>query len=164
VRNVWVKTYSQPTNQPHSLQGAKCLTKQVVPPTQSPQTKGKTVKAGQGSRCAHIAQVLPPAKMQAHYQKISVPATPQGYIKVAQLHKTILAKKHSVPGLTISKMVKAIGSDRAASPPANPIAQPYYLPNRHRVVNGWLATPQGLQAIASGQWDKAPKPPTVKTV
>jgi hypothetical protein len=102
--------------------------------------------------------------LQNHYAKISVTATPQGYIKVAQLHKTILAQKHKIAGLTISKMVKAIGSDRASNPPSNPIAQPYYLPNRHRVVNAWLATPQGLQATATGNWDNAPKPPTIKTV
>lgn len=126
--------------------------------------KGTTIKAGMGKRCAHIQQTLPPAKQAAHYKSVTVAQTPNGFIKVAQLHKTIVANKHKYPGLTVSKMVKAIGTDRAVNAPTNPIAQPYYLPNRHRVVNGWLATPAGLQAIATGQWDKAPTPPKVKTV
>lgn len=127
-------------------------------------TKGATIKAGHGTRCAAIQKQFTPQQLQTHYKKISVAAMPKGFIKVAALDKAVKANAHNVPGLTISKMVNAIGKDRANNPPANPIAQPYYLPNRHRVVHGWLATPAGLQAIATGQWDKAPTPPKVQTI
>ena len=127
-------------------------------------TKGATVKAGMGIRCAHIAQKYTPAQLQAHYKSRSVASTPKGYITVGALDKVVKAQKHKVPGLTISKMVKAFGRDRASAPPAHPIAQVFYLPNRHRVINAWLATPAGLQAIATGQWAKAPAPPKVATI
>ena len=127
-------------------------------------TKATAQKAGQGSRCQHIASKFTPAQMQAHYKAHSVAAIPKGFIKVAALDKAVKANKHKVPGLTISKMVAAMGRDRASNPPVNPIAKPYYLPNRHRVIHAWLATPAGLNAIATGQWDKAPKAPVVKTI
>ena len=102
--------------------------------------------------------------MQTHYAKRSVAVTPKGFITVGSLHKTIVAQKHNVPGLTISKMVKGFGTDRAANPPINPIMQVFYLPNRHRVINGWLATKPGLQAMATGNFDNAPAQPKVQTI
>lgn len=127
-------------------------------------TKAATVKAGQGSRCTHMAQALPAAKMQAHYKRISVVAMPTGFVKVATFTKLVANNKHKIAGLTVAKVVKAIGTDRATGPLANPICQPYYLPNRHRVVHGWLATQAGLQAIATGNYATAPTPPKVQTV
>ena len=127
-------------------------------------TKGKTIAAGHGTRCAAMQQQFTPANLQKHYAKISVAITPQGFITVSNLHKTIVAKKHNVPGLTIAKMVKGFGTDRAATPPVHPIMQVYYLPNRHRVINGWLATTPGLQAMATGNFDNAPTPPKVQTI
>jgi len=127
-------------------------------------TKGATIKAGMGSRCAHIAQQYTPAQLAQHYKKLSVASMPKGFIKLAVLDKKVKAQKHNVAGLTITKMVNAIGKDRANKPPAHPIAQPYYLPNRHRVVNAWLATPAGLKAIATGNFSGAPTPPKVSTI
>lgn len=127
-------------------------------------TKATTLKVGHGSRCAAIQKQFTAAQLQTHYAKISVATTPKGYIKVAALNPIVKANMHKVPGLTISKMVKSIGTDRGSKPPLHPIAQPYYLPNRHRVVHPWLATPAGLQAIATGNWDKAPTPPKVQTI
>lgn len=127
-------------------------------------TKGKTIAQGHGSRCAAMQQKFTPAQLQTHYQKISVPAMPKGYIKVATFKQLVPANVHKVAGLTIAKVVKAIGTDRGANPPVHPVAQPYYLPNRHRIVFGWLGTPAGLQAIATGNFDNAPTPPKPKTV
>jgi hypothetical protein len=95
-------------------------------------------------------------QLQAHYTTLTG-NVPQGYVTVASLHKTIVAQAHKYPGITVSKMVRAIGGDRALLPPANPVCKPVYN-GRQRWVNGWLATPQGLQAIATGNYGKAPKP------
>ena len=128
-------------------------------------SKSKTIAAGHGARCATMQKrFTTAAAMQTHYAKIRVAAMPKGFITVGSLHKTIVAQKHNVPGLTISKMVRAFGTDRAANPPAHPIAQVYYMPNSHRVIHGWLGTPAGLQALATGQWGKAPAAPKVQTV
>lgn len=127
-------------------------------------TKSKTLAAGCGTRCATIAAQYTPAQLAQHYKKLSVAVTPPNFIKVGALDKVVKNAKHKVAGLTITKMVNAIGKDRGNLPPKHPIAQPYYLPNRHRVVHKWLATPAGLQAIATGNFDKAPKAPTVNTI
>lgn len=128
-------------------------------------TKGKTIAQGHGARCANIqAQFKAAGSMQAHYKKLSVAVIPKGFITVGALDKKVKAQAHSIAGLTISKMVKGFGTDRASKPPAHPIMQVYYLPNRHRVIHGWLATTQGLNAIASGNFSQAPKPPTVQTI
>ena len=127
-------------------------------------TKGASVKNLHGTRCAAMQAQFTPAKLQTHYAKISVAVTPQGFITVGNLHKVIVAKKHNVPGLTIAKMVKGFGTDRASKPPVHPIMQVYYLPNRHRVINGWLATSAGLQAMATGNFSAAPTQPKISTI
>lgn len=127
-------------------------------------TKVATVQAGQGNRCAHMATRLPAAKMQAHYKKISVASIPTGYVKLATFKPLVANNKHKIAGLTVAKVVKSVGTDRATGPLANPICQPYYLPNRHRIVHGWLATQAGLTAIATGNFSGAPTPPKVQTI
>ena len=127
-------------------------------------TKAATLKSGVGSRCQHMQTVLPATKMQAHYKRISVTTMPKGYVKVATFTGLVKSNAHNIAGLTVAKVVKAIGTDRATGPLANPICQPYYLPNRHRVVHGWLATQAGLQAIATGNFSGAPTPPKVATI
>ncbi len=120
-------------------------------------TRNASQTAGVGHKCATIAAQYTPAQLQAHYASITG-AVPQGYITVATLDKAIKANKAKYPGLTISKMVKAIGGDRALNAPAHPICKPIY--NGQRYVHGWLATPQGLQAIATGNYAGAPAPAT----
>ena len=127
-------------------------------------TKGATVKAGHGARCAAMQKKFTVQQWQAHYKKISVATTPKGYVKVATFKPLVKSNVHKIAGLTVSKVVKAIGTDKGANPPVHPIAQPYYLPNRHRVVHPWLATQAGLTAIATGNFSNAPTPQPVKTI
>lgn len=120
-------------------------------------TREKSVTAEIGHRCdTLIAQGWSGEKLDAHYATVTG-AVPDGYIKVADLHRTIDRKKAGIPGLTVSKMVRAIGRDRALEGPAHPIARPIYDSRRVRWVNQWLATVPGLKAIASGDFSKAPK-------
>ena len=118
-------------------------------------TRATTVTAGIGHKCAQLQATYTPAQLQAHYASVTG-NVPQGYIPLATLDKTVKAKKHAIPGLTISKMVKAIGGDRALNAPVHPICAPVYN-GRQRWVNGWLATPAGLTAIATGNYAKAPQ-------
>ena len=124
-------------------------------------TKAQTQTQGHGKRCATVQALVNNGNA---LPKQYVASMPKGFIKVAQLHKVIISKKASIAGLTIAKMVKAIGTDKGIYPPIAPIAQVYYLPNGHRVVNQWLSTTAGLQAIASGNYSNAPKAPKVQTM
>lgn len=110
-----------------------------------------------GHRCERLLEAGWDAEsLSKHYAKVTVTEVPDGYIKLAELHKKVKAAQHKVPGLTISKMVKAIGRDRGLEAPSHPIATPVYDTRKHRWVNGWLATAAGLKAIATGDWSKAP--------
>ena len=127
-------------------------------------TKGATVKVGHGARCAAMQKQFTANQLQAHYKNISVASMPQGYVKVATFKPLVKSNAHKIAGLTVSKVVKVIGTDRASGAIAHPICQPYYLPNRHRVVHGWLATQAGLTAIATGNFSNAPNPKPVQTI
>ena len=115
----------------------------------------KSIKAGVGHTCAANAAAKTPAQWQQHAAAHTATAIPKGYVKLATFKQIIPANAHKIPGLNINKLVKAIGRDKAAKPPVHPIAKPTYV-NNVRYVHGWLATPAGLAAIASGNWDKAP--------
>jgi hypothetical protein len=119
-------------------------------------TREKSVKAEIGHRCdTLIAEGWTGEKLTKHYAKVTG-AIPEGYIKVADLHRKIDDQKANIVGLTVSKMVKAIGKDRAIEGPAHAIATPIYDNRRTRWVNPWLATKDGLTAIATGDFSKAP--------
>jgi len=110
-------------------------------------TNPTTASAGIGHLCA---KGLPA-------NRVVVASIPAGYITLANLGRTLRAQKATIAGLTISKLVRAIGNDKGTAQPANPIAQPLYC-NGQRYVNPWLGTKAGLQAIASNNWAKAPAP------
>lgn len=95
-------------------------------------------------------------KLAVHYAK-ATGTIPEGYVTVASLDRLIKNKRHAYPGLTITRMVNAIGKDRAVDPPLHPIARPIYDARRWRWINEWLTTDAGLKAIASGDFSKAPK-------
>lgn len=108
----------------------------------------------------HNAQLKTPAQWQAHYAKITRPTVPTGYVKLATFKPLVKSMVATIPGLTVTKVVNAIGRDKGAKPPAHPIAQPIYV-NNVRYVNPYLATKAGLTCIATGQWAKAPQPKPV---
>ena len=139
--------------------------KVVVPETEVVKCRGcgktlssaEAIKAGVGGLCAqHDANGLDAQALQAHRLSMTVNTAPDGFIKLAVLDKLVKAKRATMPGLTITRMVNAIGKDRGLVPPLHEIARPVYLPNGHRWVNGWLATKPGLEAIRTGDFSKAP--------
>lgn len=114
---------------------------------------GKPVKAGKncGALCAaRLASGQTATQIVARKQQLSVAVAPAGYVSVASLHK--LCVQNFVP---VSKMVKAMGGDRAMYPVAHPICTPCYTP-QGRYVHGWLGTKQGLQALLTGNFSSAP--------
>lgn len=120
-------------------------------------TREQSLEAGMGHRCETLReQGWTGEKLQKHYAKLRTDEVPEGYVKVADLHRKINSKKATIPGLTVSKMVRAIGKDRAIEGPAHPIAKPVYDQRNHRWVDGWLMTDEGLKAIATNDWSKAP--------
>ena len=128
-------------------------------------TKASAQVAKQGGLCAaHTAAGRTAQTIAQHRQSLTVAVAPQGYITLANLGRTIRAKAHLYPGLTVTKLVNAIGKDAALLPPVHPIAQPVYTPNGWRWVNPWLGTAAGLKALQLGQWGKAPKPTFVLPV
>lgn len=125
---------------------------------------GKTLKSeasltkGIGHRCDTLReQGWTSQKLQAHYAEITAAAPPEGYVKLATFHQLVKKHREKIPGLTVSKVVKAIGKDRGIEKPLHPIARPVYVGGRKtRWVHPWLATAAGLKAIASGDFSKAP--------
>ncbi|KKK66707.1 hypothetical protein LCGC14_2961390, partial [marine sediment metagenome] len=126
-------------------------------------SKSNTLKAGHGMRCAAIQKKFgSPTKALAQRVRLTLPGIPPGYIKTAALHKHIVAQ--ALAGKTmckVSSMVRAFGTDKGYNAPTHPIAQFYYIVgNRARYISAWCGTPAGLQAMASGDFGKAPTPPT----
>lgn len=120
-------------------------------------TRTKSIETGIGHRCdSLIAQGWTGEKLRKHEASQTGPI-PEGYVKLTTFHQIVPAKAHKIAGLTISKVVKTVGKDRAVEPPLHPIAKPIYDSRRTRWVNPWLATDAGLKAIATGDFSKAPK-------
>ena len=122
-------------------------------------TREQSIAETIGHRCETLLKRGYDAKKLARHYAENTGTIPEGFIKVADLDRKIKTHRASgkYPGLAISKMVKAIGKDRAVDPPLHPIAKPIYDVRRHRWVDAWLATPAGLKAIASGDFSKAPE-------
>lgn len=123
-----------------------------------------TVKKGVGHLCERlIDRGYTPEKLVARKVELTSNSVPEGYIKVADLHRIIAANKAKYPGLSVNRMVTAIGRDRCLTGAVHPIAQPIYVGNT-RWVHGWLKTAAGLKAIASLDFSKAPKVDPVETL
>ena len=122
----------------------------VTPTLVCPKCGKPTPKSGGiGHRCLQVQ-----AAAGKTYYVYGQP--PVGYISLQncwQLQKAHHAKS-PVAGFTKSKLVQAIGTDRGILPPAHAICTVYFA--GQRFVHPWLATVLGMQAIASGNYSKAP--------
>jgi hypothetical protein len=118
---------------------------------------------GLGHRCASLtAAGLTPELLAEIRKELTVDSVPSGYMKVADLHRLIDTKKAEVKGLSVNRMVVAMGRDRVSAKPLHPICKPVYDSAGVRWVSKWLATPAGLKALASYDFSKAPKVATVE--
>ena len=132
---------------------------------------GKPVKAGAsvanacGTRCNKLlAQGVNAQAIASAKQAYCVQTIPAGFITIAALHKAIANNPQH--GASVSAMVKATGGDRpylnisvkGIGKFANAICVPLIAQgSKTRMLPAWLATPQGMQAIASGNFTNAPK-------
>lgn len=144
----------QPTAQPLVGYVPQAQTPASVPPTVcticgKPIAKPGTLQAGMGHRCAMVQA----AQGKSFYLYAQPPTTHT--LTVAKLHTIINAHKAQVPGLSVAKMVKAIGTDKGLQPPVHPVCQVYFM--GQRFVHNWLGTMAGLQAIATNNYSNAPK-------
>jgi hypothetical protein len=106
--------------------------------------RDKSVEQEAGDYCEHLREDLgyTTETLMAHRATMSAPTAPEGYIKVADLHKICEAA-----GIPVNRMVNAIGRDRGLSAPIDPRFRPVYVKGT-RWVDGWCATKEGLAMIA----------------
>lgn len=91
--------------------------------------------------------------------RITVEALPKGYLKLAGIRAKIASLKKSGKAVpAVNRVVTAIGRDCGYKSPLHPICTPVYFMGA-RYVHPWLFTEQGLKAISSGDFSKAPKGP-----
>jgi hypothetical protein len=124
-------------------------------------TNAASIGNAQGHKCAQLQANYTAKQLATHKARYTLPNVPNGYVKTAIMHQRINAAKANGLAVTVSAMVKAFGGDRGLGTLANPICRFYYVTgNKARYIHGWFASPQGLQALATGNWANAPKPPT----
>jgi hypothetical protein len=113
---------------------------------------GKPVKNGTcGQLCTKKAAAGFTAQVKlAQKQALSLPQAPQGWVSIAQVHKTCVA--NLVP---VAHLVKATGGDGVLYQPLHNIATPCYV-NGTRYVHGWLNTKAGMVALATYNFTGAP--------
>ena len=121
-----------------------------------PLKKGASVKAGCGKVCAKLAAKFTPTQLQAHMLAQTASTVPANYVPVASVSRFIRANAHKVPGCNVNRFVTAMGRDKGINPAAHPSVKPVYV-NGQRYVHQFLASIPGMQAIATQNWDKAPK-------
>jgi len=94
-----------------------------------------------GDLCEKLHQSMTNEDLMAHRGTMTATAVPEGYIKVADLHKICEAN-----GIPVNRMVNAIGRDRALKSAIDPRFAPVYV-GRTRYVSGFCATKDGLAMI-----------------
>jgi hypothetical protein len=93
-----------------------------------------------------------------------VSTIPVDHVSMATVHRTIDA--HPEWGCSVNRMVKACGEDRPYLKDAkfaNPICKPLIaVGSKVRMLHPWLNTRDGIEAMGTGNFSKAPKPASVK--
>ena len=110
-----------------------------------------SVEQEAGDLCEKLHEQYSTESLMAHRATMSATAAPQGYIKVADLHK--ICVRADIP---VNRMVNAIGRDRGLSPAIDPRFTPIYVGNC-RWVDAFCATKAGLAMIAGSKPTKQQK-------
>lgn len=122
-------------------------------------TTPSAIANGCGALCAKRQKQT---NLVAHKKRFTLQGIPAGYIKTTIVHKMhIVPAKANGLNVSVSKFVKAFGGDTGSGNLAHPICRFYYVAGaKARYIHPYIATPAGLQALATGNWANAPKPPT----
>ena len=101
------------------------------------------VEREEGDLCSHYYDELGMTKddLATERAKRTIKEVPQGWIKTRQLHR--ICESHSIP---VSRMVKAMGTDRGMGPLLDPRFEFKYVGNA-RYVDGWCASEEGLALL-----------------
>ena len=147
---VGVRTELSPTKAPSELaENCKVCGK--------PLSKEASMLKGEGHRCETLlAQGLTGETLTKHYAALAANEVPEGWLKLFSFHGPSVLDRLKAAGGNINKVVKAVGRDRVSDKPAHPIAQPVYVKGV-RYVNPWLFSDEGMKAIATGDFSKAPE-------
>jgi hypothetical protein len=114
--------------------------------------RDKSIEQEAGDLCAHLdAEGITPEALMAHRATMSATVPPEGYIKVADLHK--ICVKHGIP---VARMVKAIGGDRSRGPILEPRFTPVYV-GQTRWLDPWCSSKEALDLLKNIRPTKADK-------
>jgi hypothetical protein len=114
--------------------------------------RDKSIEQEAGDLCAHYDEMgITQEALMEHRKKMSATVAPEGYIKVADLHKICVKQ-----GIPVARMVKAIGGDRSMKPVLEPRFRPVYV-GQTRYVSGWCASKEALDMLRGDKPTKAQK-------
>jgi hypothetical protein len=113
--------------------------------------RDKSVEQEAGDLCEKLHETYTNEALMAHRATLTVAKPPEGWIKVAELHK--ICEANDIP---VNRMVVAIGRDRGLSDPIVERLRPVYVGNA-RWVDGWAATVEGLATIRGAKLTKSEK-------
>ena len=117
-----------------------------------------SIEAEEGDRCAELYDTLGYTKegLLEHRMSMTQSVVPDGYIKVAALHKLLVKE-----GIPVSRMVNLMGKDRSINGALDPRFQPVYVGNA-RWLPGWCASKEGLAFMANYKVGGAKAPGAIK--
>ena len=105
-------------------------------------TREEAVELESGSYCQHLRDAgYTTESLAAHRASLTVEEIPDGWIKVAALHKKL--QKEGIP---VARMVRAFGGDRALDGPLHPKFKVVYV-GRARYLDPWCASSEGLEYL-----------------
>ncbi len=114
--------------------------------------RDKSIEQEAGDLCAHFDEAgITPETLMAHRATMTATVPPEGFIKVADLHK--ICVKHGIP---VARMVKAIGGDRSLNPVLEPRFTPIYV-GQTRWLDPWCASKEALDLLKNIRPTKADK-------
>jgi len=107
--------------------------------------RDESVERGEGDHCFHLFDELghTAASLSEHRKSMTADEVPEGWVKVASLHRICVQE-----GIPVAALVKAFGGDRTLSGPLHPKFNPLYVGNA-RWLDPWCAGPEGLAFLRS---------------
>lgn len=124
-----------------------------------PLTDPESIKLGVGPLCRAMGWTT--EKVQERMSQLKVDKVPEGWIKIAEMHKQLLTLD-----IPVARMVRAIGGDRAMEPPLNPDFTVVYFGGT-RYISSAALSEANLSLLRDKnlgvpQPEKPPKPPKAK--
>lgn len=110
-----------------------------------------SIEQESGDLCHQLRQRYSEEDLRNQRQALSGTEVPEGWIKVAALHKICVRE-----GIPVARMVKAIGGDRGLGEYLDPRFKPLYVGNC-RWLDPWCASKEALDLLRGGRQTKDEK-------